>query len=130
VAESILATTGDPVRLKLTSDRTVLGADGQDLAFVTVEAVDEKGRLQTNSNQKVRFAVSGVGTLAAVGNGDGQSMDPYSGDTYRLFHGRALAVLRTSRHTGKIKLTATADSLSASSIFVESRQPKSLAGLR
>jgi beta-galactosidase len=130
VAESTLATTGDPVRLKLTSDRTVLGADGQDLAFVTVEAVDEKGRLQTNSNQKVRFAVSGVGTLAAVGNGDGQSMDPYSGDTYRLFHGRALAVLRTSRHTGKIKLTATADSLSASSIFVESRQPNSLAELR
>jgi beta-galactosidase len=130
VAENTLATTGDPVRLKLTADRTVLGADGQDLAFVTVEAVDERGRLQMNADLKVHFAVSGVGVLAAVGNGDGQSMDPYSGDTYRLFHGRALAVLRTSRHTGKIKLTATADSLSASSIFVESRQPKSLAELR
>ena len=55
VAENTLATTGDPVRLKLTADRTVLGADGQDLAFVTVEAVDEKGRLQTNADQKVAF---------------------------------------------------------------------------
>jgi beta-galactosidase len=130
VAESILATTGEAVQLKLTADRTVLGADGQDLAFVTVEAVDEKGRLQMNSDQKVHFAVSGVGTLAAVGNGDGQSMAPYSGDMYRLFHGRALAVLRTSRHAGKIKLTATADSLSASSILIESRQLKSLTELR
>jgi beta-galactosidase len=130
VAESTLATTGDPVRLKLTADRTVLSADGQDLAFVTVEAVDEKGRLQTNADQKVHFAVSGAGVLAAAGNGDGQSTDPYSGDTYRLFHGRALVVLRTSRMTGKIKLRATADRLSPASIFVESRHPKSLPELR
>jgi beta-galactosidase len=130
VAESILATTGDPVRLKLTADRTVLSADGQDLAFVTVEAVDEKGRLQMNSDRKVHFIVNGVGTLAAVGSGDGQSTDPYSGDTFHLFHGRALVVLRTSRHTGKIKLTATADSLGPSSISVESRQQKSSAELR
>ncbi len=130
VAESILATTGDPVRLKLTADRTVLSADGQDLAFVTVEAVDEKGRLQMNSERRVHFAVSGVGTLAAAGNGDGQSTDAYSGDTFHLFHGRALVVLRTSRTKGKIKLTATADSLGASSISVASRQPKSLAELR
>ncbi len=58
VADSILQTTGDAVRLKLTADRTDLSADGQDLAFVTVEAVDEKGRLQMNSDQKVHFAVS------------------------------------------------------------------------
>jgi beta-galactosidase len=130
VAESILATAGDPVRLKLTADRTVLSADGQDLAFVTVEAVDEKGRLQTNAEQEVHFAVSGAGRLAAAGNGDGRSTEPYSGDTYTLFHGRALVVLQTSRMTGKIKLTATADSLNPSSIFVESRLPKSLAELR
>jgi beta-galactosidase len=67
VAESVLQTTGVPVRLKLTVDRTSLSADGQDLAFVTVEAVDEKGRLQMNSDQKVHFAVSGVATIAAVG---------------------------------------------------------------
>jgi beta-galactosidase len=130
VAESTLTTAGDPVRLTLIADRTVLSADGQDLAFVTVEAVDEKGRLQTNADQEVHFAVSGAGALAAAGNGDGRSTEPYSGDTYALFHGRALVVLRTSRMTGKIKLTATADGLNPSSIFVESRPPKSLAELR
>jgi beta-galactosidase len=130
VAESILETTGDPVRLKLTADRTVLGADGQDLAFVTVEAVDEKGRLQTNSDQKVHFAVSGEGTIAAVGSGDGQSLGPYSGDTCSLFRGRALVVLRTSRNTGQIKLAANADGLSASSVVIESRQVSSVPELR
>ncbi len=121
VAESILETAGDAVRLKLTADRTVLGADGQDLAFVTVEALDEKGRLQMNNNQKVHFAVSGPATIAAVGSGDGQSPELYSGDAFTLFHGRALAVVRTSRNAGQIKLAAKADGLAASSLALESK---------
>jgi beta-galactosidase len=121
VAESILETAGDPVRLKLTTDRKVLDADGQDLAYVTAEALDEKGRLQMNNNQKVHFAVIGPGAIAAVGSGDGQSPDFYSGDAFTLFHGRALAVVRTSRNPSQIKLAATADGLAAASIVLESK---------
>ena len=130
VAKSILETAGDAVRLKLTADRTVLGADGQDLAFVTVEAVDEKGRFQINSSQKVHFAVTGPGTIAAVGSGDGQSPDLYSADAFTLFHGRALAVLRTSRNPGQIKLAANADGLSAASVAIESKPVTSTPELR
>ena len=127
-AESILQTTGDAVALKLTADRAALSADGQDLSFVTVEAVDEKGRLQINSDQKVHFAIGGAGTIAAVGNGNGQSQDSYSGDTCTLFHGRALVILRITRKAGQIKLTANADGLSASSVVIESNPVSSLAG--
>jgi beta-galactosidase len=122
VAESILQTTGDPVRLKLTADRATLSADGQDLVFVTVEAVDEKGRLQMNSENQVQFAVSGAGTIAAIGNGDGQSRESYSGGTYKLFYGRAVVVLRTTREAGKIRLSAIADGFNSSYIVVESKQ--------
>ena len=121
VAESILQTTGAPARLKLTTDRTILNADGQDLAFITVEAVDDKGRLQMSSDQKVRFTVTGAGTIAAVGNGHGQTQSSYSGESFNLFYGRALVVLRTSRAKGEIKLAANADGLTGSSILVESR---------
>ncbi len=121
VAESVLETTGDPVRLKLTADRSSLAADGQDLAFVTVEAVDDKGRLQFNADQKVHFAVTGAGTLAAVGNGDGKSLDPYSGDKCSLFHGRAIVVLRTTRTAGQIGLTANADGLPPASASLDSK---------
>ena len=130
VAESILQTTGEPVRLKLTADRTVLSADGQDLSFITVEAVDDKDHLQMNSGQKVHFAATGVGTIAAVGNGDGQSQESYSGDSFNLFHGRALVVLRASRHQGQIKLTADADGLNASSVVINSKRASSLPELR
>ena len=122
VAESVLETFGSPVRLKLTSDRTVLAADGENLAFVTVEAVDENGRLQMNSEQKVQFSITGAGTIVAVGNGDGQSRDSYAGNTFNLFHGRALVVLRAARSAGRISLTATAEGLSPSSLAIETKR--------
>ena len=130
VADSVLQTTGDPVRLKLTPDRTEVNADGQDLAFVTVEAVDEKGRAQLNSDLKVHFSVSGAGTLAAVGNGNGQSLDPYSGDKCSLFHGRALVILRTTRKAGQIKLNASGEGLPVSTVVVDSKAAKSLPDLQ
>jgi beta-galactosidase len=130
VADSVLQTTGDPVRLKLTPDRTEINADGQDLAFVTVEAVDEKGRAQLNSDLKVHFSVSGAGTLAAVGNGNGQSLDPYSGDKCSLFHGRALVILRTTRKAGQIKLNASGEGLPVSTVVVDSKAAKSLPELQ
>ncbi len=121
VAESILGTVGEPVRLKLTADRMALVADGQDLAFITVEAFDKNGQLEINGSQKVHFAVTGNGTIAAVGSGDGQSQESYVGDSFSLFHGRALVVLRTSRKPGQIKVTATVDSLTAASVVIESK---------
>jgi beta-galactosidase len=121
VAKDILQTVGAPVQLKLVADRTVLTAGGQDLSFITVEAVDEKGRLQMNTNQKVYFLVSGAGTIAAVGNGDGQSRDSYSGDAFNLFNGRALVVLRSTSRAGEIRLTAISDELKSSSIVIASK---------
>ena len=130
VAKSVLQTSGDPVRLKLTADRTVLDANGQDLAFVTVEAVDEKGALQMNAGQEVHFAITGYATIAAVGNGDGRAQEAYSGNTFSLFHGRAIVVLRTTRKTGEIKLTASADGLAASSLVVDSKSAEPLTELK
>jgi len=126
VAESLLQTTGLPVQLKLTADRRTLYASGQDLAFVTVEAVDEHGRLQMNSNQNVRFTIDGVGTIAAVGNGDGRSQEAYSGNAFNLFNGRAIVIVRASRKQGEITLKADADGLRSSSIVIESKPGRSL----
>jgi beta-galactosidase len=128
--ESVLQTTGPAVQLKLTADRSALYANGQDLAFVTVEAVDEQGRIQMNSNQKVRFTVGGVGTIAAVGSGDGQSQEAYSGNSFTLFNGRAIVILRTSRKNGEITLKADADGLHSSSIVINAEPGSSLPDLQ
>ena len=118
VATSLLETTGDPAKLRLSADRTVLQADGEDLSFVTVEALDAQGRLQLNAANEVHFTISGPGTIMAVGNGDGTSKEPYQGDHRSLFNGHALVVVRTSRTPGTIRLEADAPGLAADSITI------------
>jgi len=130
VAESILTTAGKPVKLRLTADRTVVQADDQDLSFITVEAVDAEGRFQPNADQEVEFAISGPGTIAAVGNGDGEDSASYQGDRRKLFQGRALVVVRTSRQSGAITVTATTQSLSDGSVTIQTKAVGQRAELR
>jgi beta-galactosidase len=121
VAESVLTTVGKPAQLRLTADRTVLQANGQDLSFVTVEAVDSEGHLQQDVDQDVQFAISGAGVIAAVGNGDGRDTDTYHADRRKLFHGRALVIVRTSTNAGPIHLTATTPGLGEEGISLETK---------
>ncbi len=130
VAASILKTTGAAVRLNLISDRTTLNADGQDLAFLSVEAVDEEGHLQMSSDKNIHFTLTGAGTIAAVGSGDERSLDAYSGNSFRLFNGRALVVLRTSHQPGKIKLRADTDGLAGTILTILSVPAHSMQELR
>ncbi len=122
VAESVLRTVGDPVRIRLTADRTSLRADGQDLSFITVEAVDAKGLPHPNAEHQVSFVIQGQGTIARVGNADMNSEEPYHGAQRKLFHGRALVVLRAPRKAGALTLTARAPGLKDAAIRVVSRQ--------
>ncbi len=121
VANSVLTTAGEPAKLRVTADRSVLQADGEDLAFVTVEAVDANGRPDLHADQEVQFAISGPGVIAAVGSGDGQDADSYHSDRRKLYQGRALVVIRTSRHAGPIKLTSKSPGLSDGSTTVVSQ---------
>jgi len=111
IAESVLRTVGDPVRVRLTADRTALLANGQDLSFVTVQAVDAEGLPHPNTDYKISFQITGPGTIAGVGNADMMSEEPYQGTSRKLFHGRALAIVRSSRTAGAITLTASAEGL-------------------
>lgn len=121
VVEQELVTTGAPALLRLTADHSELSADSQDLAYVTVEAIDAEGRLAMNADQQVHCSISGPGVIAGLGNADGQSTASYQGDALTLFHGRGLVVVRSSKIAGKIQLNATAAGLSGASISLTSR---------
>ncbi|CAN5673516.1 hypothetical protein BH10ACI4_BH10ACI4_11230 [soil metagenome] len=130
VAESVLTSADRAVGLRMTADRSQVQADGEDLSFITVEAVDSKGRLQPHADGEVQFSVGGPGVIAAVGNGDGQDDASYHGDRRKLFQGRALVVIRTSRNAGPIKLTAKASGMSDGVVTVESKAAQAHLELR
>jgi beta-galactosidase len=119
VAESVLTTSGNAASLRVTADRAVVQADGQDLSFLVVEAVDSEGRLQPHAGQEVQFSISGPGVIAAVGNGNGEDDASYQGDRRKLFQGRALVVVRTSMQSGPITVNAKTPGLSDGSVTIQ-----------
>ena len=118
VAESTVSTVGKAAGIRVTADRTEVQADGQDLSFLVVEAVDAEGRWQPLADQEVQFSISGPGVIAAVGNGDGQDEASYQGDRRKLYQGRALVVVRTSRQSGPITVHATGTGLSDGAVTI------------
>lgn len=112
----VLKTAGPAARLRATIDRTKLRADGGDVAFVTIEAVDEHGVPNPDCAAAVRLAIDGPAELAGLGNADLTSLESYRDNPHHLFEGRALAALRSMHASGKIKLTVTSPGLAAASV--------------
>jgi beta-galactosidase len=114
-----LRTAGPPSGLRLTADRTMLKADGQDLCYVTVEVVDANGVRDPNGEKLVRFSVEGEGTLTAVGSSKPTSLESFQQPQRTTYDGRCLAILKSKRTPGTIKLVAHADGLAENSIEIQ-----------
>lgn len=95
-----LSTADAPVSLRLTADREVLHADGKDLSFLTIEAIDEAGHVVPIADNLLSVSVQGAGSLQALGNADIKDEDPYFDPTHHLWKGRALAVIRSNGKKG------------------------------
>ena len=111
--EKILHTAGAPAALKLESDRSVIKAGGDDLAFITVSMQDSKGTLCPDASDKVSFNVSGAGTLRGLCNGDPTSLESFLNSEMHLFHGQLVCVVQSSTHPGKIRIDVTSDKITS-----------------
>ena len=106
-----LETTGQPVRLMMETENANWKGDGMDLQYVRVYAVDKKGRVVPTADGIVEFSVDGEASIIAVDNGDHSSNDLFDGNRKRLYEGFAMAILRSSRNPGKVKISATCSGL-------------------
>lgn len=88
-------TTGTAARLKLTADREKISADGYDLSFICVEALDDHGRVVPDAELELDFSVEGAGELFGVDNGNAADTLSLKGTHKRMFSGKALAVVRS-----------------------------------
>lgn len=111
VARHQVETTGPAVALKLELENTDWKADGMDLQYVKVYAVDSKGRKVPTAVGDVNVEVSGAATLIAVDNGDHSSDELFAGNTRALHQGFALAILRATSTPGAVTFKAAVNGL-------------------
>ena len=105
----ILETAGPPVAVRLSVDRPRIQADGDDLAYVTAELVDAKGRptYAPDADKLLAFKVEGAGVLAGVGNGNPTALESFQSGKRSTFRGRAVAVIRAGHRPGAIRMEVT-----------------------
>ncbi|HEY5347091.1 MAG TPA: glycoside hydrolase family 2 TIM barrel-domain containing protein, partial [Rhizomicrobium sp.] len=102
-------TTGLPASLRLTAQRMRIDANGEDLAIVRVEALDDAGRPVPTADNPVRFKVSGAGALIGVGNGDPNCQESDKAPARSLFNGMAQVILQAGKTPGDLVIEAVSD---------------------
>ena len=103
----------------LEPSRKVLKADGKDLSYVTVSAVDSAGNVCPLDGRLVEFAVSGAGTFKAAANGDPTCLDPFQEPRMHLFNGKLTVIVSSSEEAGTMVLDVSADGLKPASLTME-----------
>ena len=102
-------TTGATTQIRLTADRRTIDADGEDVAMVTVEALDKEGRPVPTAMNKIAFNISGDGHCMGVGNGDPNCQESDKEPKRCLFNGLAQVIVQSNRHEGEIHIEAVKD---------------------
>lgn len=63
-AETVVKMTGEPVKLKLTPDKSCIKADGEDLVFIRVSFTDKDGNEVPTAENAISCTLMGAGELA------------------------------------------------------------------
>lgn len=112
VAEKIIVTASEPHHLELIPDRLEIAADGSDLSFVTVKVVDKDGNFCPLADNLVNFKIDGPGTIAAVGNGNAATTEPFQANYRKAFNGLCMLIIKSKKgKLGEIKIEASSEDL-------------------
>ena len=114
-------TTGDPISIRLTADRQTIKADGKDLSFITVEALDAEGNPVPVADNLINFTIEGDGFIAGTDNGDPTDPNSLKKPSRKLFSGKALVVVQSHKKARKIILKAISPNLKGDSIEIDSK---------
>ena len=119
IAETSLKTAGRPAKLRLSTDRQTLRPDRNDLAYVTLEVLDETGTLVPDAAAPVSFEITGAGELAATGTANPKDVRSFRQPQLVTYHGKCLAIVRPTGPSGGIALMAKSPGLASARIALK-----------
>lgn len=124
-----LETTKPADKIIVKSDRQVINADGRDVAVITIELQDAKGRIVPNACQMLTFRVEGNAHIIGAGNGDPSYLGadhPKDKNCKEFsipaFNGYAQVLIQSNHDAGEIQLQCSASGLKSGNISIQSKQ--------
>ena len=109
VARHEMQTAGKAVKLQIEPEPRLSDwkADGMDIQYLNVFAVDSKGRIVPDYDCELSVSVEGAATLLALDNGDHYTDELFADiNKKKMRGGKMQVILRSKREAGKVLLNA------------------------
>ena len=123
-----IETTQPAAKVVMRTEQAAIAADGRDVAIVTVEVQDAKGRLVPDACPVLTFRLQGEGRILGVGNGDPSYLGedhPAARDcrefTIPAFNGLAQVIVQSTPTPSALTLSCSAAQLKSAELTLTSR---------
>ncbi|MCK5667375.1 MAG: DUF4982 domain-containing protein, partial [Thiotrichaceae bacterium] len=122
MAEKRQLTAAKSSQIALVPDKTIIKADGYDLSFITVRVEDENGNICPLADDLIQFKIEGPATIAAVGNGNAATTEPFIADYRKAFNGLCLLIVKSKKgESGLVRIEATSKYLRTAQLEVHTK---------
>ena len=128
ILSQTIETTKPATKIVLKTDRQEITADGRDVAIVTIEIQDAKGRIVPNACPMLTLSLTGEGHILGVGNGDPAYLGgdhPLEKDCHQFqvpaFNGLAQVLIQSKKIPAQLTLNCTGDNLTSGSIVLNTQ---------
>ncbi|MCF8259839.1 MAG: DUF4982 domain-containing protein [Melioribacteraceae bacterium] len=118
IGEEIIRTAKSPSKIRLTTEKTAIDSEDDELAFILVEVLDEEGKFCPLAENEIEFTVEGAAKIAAVGNGNPQSLEPFISNKRKLFYGKAMLIISADGKGEQAIISANSTGLKSDSIRI------------
>lgn len=118
VCRDQIATTGKAVALRIKAENpNAWKADGMDLQYIKIEAIDAKGRVVPNANDEITVEVQGAASFVALDNADHYTNEIFLDiKTKKMQRGYMQCILRSDRKAGNVVLKVSSPTLKNASL--------------
>lgn len=101
----------------MTADRSTIKADGQDLAFIIVEVVDNAGNVVPDAALPLEISVKGAGMLMAAASADLKDLEPTVSPRFTTWCGRGMIVVRGLKKKGTVTVVVKSELPTAKTVI-------------
>ena len=116
-------TTEQASQVVISTDKTILNADGKDVTVINISITDEKGREVPTANNMISFTISENAKIIGVGNGDPSSHEPDKCTTNlwqrSAFNGKCQVIIQAGKNTGDVTFEAISIGLKSTNTILK-----------
>ncbi len=119
LAEDVIESAGNAVRIEAAVERETLPADGMSLSYIRAELKDENGHPVFGDDRMVKVTVEGEGTLQGLGSGRPCTEESFGTGAYTTYKSAVTAAVRSTVNAGEIRVRFESEGLMSCEVVLK-----------